>query len=219
MSDKTLTDSYAVNHRDITASSWVNSPWKRAFDVACASTLLCAFSPLMAAIAIGVKFDSPGDILFRQNRIGRDGKPFTMYKFRTLQSHMADPSGSSMVTQNDPRVTKLGRFLRKTRLDELPQFINVLAGDMAMVGPRPLPEKVLNRQYEVHEAFCRNHIKPGLTLDVILKGYRNADESTENLNIIKAAENDYIQYGSFLTDLKTVWRTPQVMINPPASNC
>jgi lipopolysaccharide/colanic/teichoic acid biosynthesis glycosyltransferase len=123
--------------------------WKRALDVVGALAGLVLLAPLMAGIALAVRLTSPGPVLFRQRRSGRGGKPFVMYKFRTMVADAEDrkarllalneQDGPAFKIRDDPRVTPLGRFLRQTSLDELPQLWNVLRGDMSLVGPRPLP--------------------------------------------------------------------------------
>jgi undecaprenyl phosphate N,N'-diacetylbacillosamine 1-phosphate transferase len=137
---------------------------KRLIDIILSLLALFLFLPLFLFIALLIKLDSKGPALFRQTRVGKDGKPFTCYKFRTMYVNAPDirnPDGSTFNAENDPRLTRVGRFLRKTTLDELPQFINVLKGDMSIVGPRPdLPDQV--RFYsERHKK--RLLVKPGMT--------------------------------------------------------
>lgn len=137
---------------------------KRMMDIILSFFALMLFAPLMIFIALLIKIDSPGPVLFRQIRVGKDGKPFTCYKFRTMYEGAPDirnPDGSTYNAPDDPRLTRVGRFLRRTTLDELPQFINVLKGDMSIVGPRPdLPDQV--RFYsERHKK--RLLVKPGMT--------------------------------------------------------
>jgi lipopolysaccharide/colanic/teichoic acid biosynthesis glycosyltransferase len=145
--------------------------WKRALDIAVAGVAILASSPLLIAAAIGIRLSSPGPIVFRQNRTGLGGRPFTIYKFRTMcidaeakqaaLKALSEQDGPAFKLKNDPRIFPLGRFLRKTSIDELPQLFNVLKGDMTLVGPRPLP---------VHEADAvlqwqqrRHDVTPGLT--------------------------------------------------------
>ena len=144
---------------------------KRAFDIVVAGLGLVLLSPVLAAIAVAVKVTSPGPVLFRQKRVGHRGRPFTMLKFRTMQvgadsmveelraEHGVD--GLMFKMKDDPRVTRAGRFLRKVSLDELPQLINVVIGDMSLVGPRPpLPEEVT--RYEDWQ-FDRLEVPPGIS--------------------------------------------------------
>jgi exopolysaccharide biosynthesis polyprenyl glycosylphosphotransferase len=144
---------------------------KFAFDIIVSSVLLLLLSPLLAAVAIGVKLTSPGPVLYRQRRVGLRGRPFTMLKFRTMRRNadreveqLRDAHGVTDVMfkmKNDPRVTRIGRWLRKFSIDELPQLFNVLRGDMSLVGPRPpLPEEV-TRYEDWH--FDRLEVPPGIT--------------------------------------------------------
>jgi exopolysaccharide biosynthesis polyprenyl glycosylphosphotransferase len=143
---------------------------KRAFDIAVAGIGLVIISPVLAAIAVAIKVTSPGPVLFRQKRVGHRGRPFTMLKFRSMQvgaDRMVDELRAEhgvedlmFKIKDDPRVTKVGRFLRKVSLDELPQLINVVIGDMSLVGPRPpLPEEVT--RYEDWQ-FDRLEVPPGI---------------------------------------------------------
>jgi len=137
---------------------------KRLTDITLSLLGLTLSSPLFLLITLLIKLDSKGPALFRQTRMGKDSKPFTCYKFRTMHVDAPDirnPDGSTFNAEDDPRVTRVGRFLRKTTLDELPQLINVLKGDMSIVGPRPdLPDQI--RFYsERHKK--RLLVKPGMT--------------------------------------------------------
>lgn len=137
---------------------------KRVVDVVFSSLALVTAFPLFVLIALAIKIDSGGPVLFRQTRVGKDGRLFTCYKFRTMHVGAPDirnPDGSTFNAEDDPRLTRVGRFLRKSTLDELPQFFNVLKGDMSIVGPRPdLPDQV--RFYsERHKK--RLLVKPGMT--------------------------------------------------------
>lgn len=145
--------------------------WKRAMDIAGAITGLLVGAPLMLVLALMIKFTSPGPVIFRQKRGGLAGRPFTLYKFRTMVRdaeerkvhlrHLNERTGAAFKIRNDPRITRVGRFLRRLSLDELPQFYNVLKGDMSLVGPRPLPvaEEI---EYTAWQR-ARLSVKPGLT--------------------------------------------------------
>ncbi len=134
---------------------------KRAIDAAAASLLLVLLAPLMAAIALAVRAASPGEALFRQTRAGRNGKPFTIYKFRTMVRDAPRSALGSYCFADDPRLTRVGRLLRATSLDELPQLFNVLKGDMSFVGPRPdLPHHV--ERYDAAQRR-RLEVRPGIT--------------------------------------------------------
>jgi lipopolysaccharide/colanic/teichoic acid biosynthesis glycosyltransferase len=133
---------------------------KRAFDVLVASLLLVILSPLLAVIASLTKLTSPGPVIFRQERAGKNGKPFIFYKFRTMKPN-ADPFGPSPKSGADPRLTRLGRWLREYSLDELPQLVNIVRGDMSLVGPRPLYVSQVREWNERQRK--RLLVRPGLT--------------------------------------------------------
>jgi lipopolysaccharide/colanic/teichoic acid biosynthesis glycosyltransferase len=151
------------------------APWKRPFDLIISGILLVVLCPLMACLALLVRADSPGPAFYRQDRIGRHGKHFRIWKFRSMhvnsdpaQHHQlaaawfaADDSARGYKSQRDPRVTRVGRFLRQTSLDELPQLINVLRGEMSLVGPRPaIPYELA---YYIPAYFERQKLLPGIT--------------------------------------------------------
>ena len=133
---------------------------KRTLDILIAVPAMVILSPLLVAIAVGIRLGSRGPAIFRQERAGKDGKPFTLYKFRTMRPD-ADPFGPSPKSGEDPRLTRLGRFLREHSLDELPQLINVIRGDMSLVGPRPLYMAQVPEWDERQRK--RLQVKPGLT--------------------------------------------------------
>ncbi len=135
-------------------------PMKRVFDIVVALLLVVALGPLMGLIAVAIRLGSPGRAIFRQRRAGRGGKPFVMLKFRTMRTDV-DPYGHSPHSAEDQRLTKLGRRLRETSLDELPQLFNVLAGQMSIVGPRPLYERQAARWDERQRR--RLEVRPGIT--------------------------------------------------------
>jgi exopolysaccharide biosynthesis polyprenyl glycosylphosphotransferase len=137
---------------------------KRAFDVALAATLLVLALPVMLLVALGVRITSRGRVLFRQERVGKDRRTFTIVKFRTMHADAEQGTGPVLATHNDPRVTRLGRYLRAARLDELPQLWNVLRGDMSFVGPRPeRPEFVGRFERDIPGYAERFKVRPGLT--------------------------------------------------------
>lgn len=137
---------------------------KRVFDLLFATLGLILIAPLLPLIALAVKLDSPGPVFFRQVRVGKGEKNFTLYKFRTMCKDAEKGTGAVWARENDPRVTRLGKFLRKTRLDEVPQLYNVLRGDMSFVGPRPeRPEFVSKLQEEIPYYSNRHYVKPGAT--------------------------------------------------------
>jgi len=136
---------------------------KRTADIVVSVVGLIILSPLFAILAILIKIDSAGNVLFKQERVGKDGKIFQMWKFRTMRSNAELETGPVWAQEDDPRITKLGQFLRKSHLDELPQFINILKGEMSLIGPRPeRPELVDEIKREVPDFDRRLKIKPGI---------------------------------------------------------
>jgi lipopolysaccharide/colanic/teichoic acid biosynthesis glycosyltransferase len=191
----------------------------RAFDLAVGGVLVVLFSPVMAVVAVAVKFDSPGPILFRQERVARGGRMFTMLKFRSMRTDADEnvhkeyvqkiyTEGATQVAaklHNDDRVTRVGSLLRRTSLDELPQFFNVLGGSMSIVGPRP----VLPYEVEVMgpENLDRFSVKPGLTGPWQIEG-RGRTTFLEMM----ALDVNYARKASFLTDLGLLIRTPWAVV-------
>ncbi|MCX7148277.1 MAG: undecaprenyl-phosphate glucose phosphotransferase [Rhodocyclales bacterium] len=165
--------------------------------------LVC--SPLMLLIAIGVKLSSPGPVLFRQRRSGLGGETITILKFRSMMMHAEPAGGVTQARRNDPRVTPFGSFLRRTSLDELPQFFNVLAGDMSIVGPRPHAVEH-NEQYKVlvSSYMARHKIKPGITGWAQVNGFRGETDTLEKMQ--KRVQHDlhYIENWSLWLDLKII---------------
>ncbi len=136
---------------------------KRVFDITASALMLLILLPLLIVVAIAVKLDSPGPVFYRQRRAGLHGKPFEVIKFRSMVSD-AEKDGARWAAKNDNRVTKLGKFLRKTRIDEIPQAINVLRGEMSFVGPRPeRPEFIEVLEKEIPHYNDRHAVKPGIT--------------------------------------------------------
>ena len=168
----------------------LGSAAKRAFDIVVSATLLVALSPLLLLLATAVKLKSRGPILYRQMRMGLDGRSFTIIKFRTMVQGAEDRSGAVFATANDARVTPLGQWMRRLSLDELPQLLNVLRGDMSLVGPRPeRPQFVEQFKDEVPQYMYRHKVKTGMTGWAQVNGWRG------NTSIPKRIEHDlyYIQ--------------------------
>lgn len=168
--------------------------------------LLFFLLPLFGLVALAIKFDSPGSVFFRQKRYGLNNHPIAVYKFRTMYDHLRDDNAERLATRNDPRVTRIGAFLRKTSIDELPQLINVLKGEMSIVGPRPhaMSAKAADRLYEevVAEYAARHRVKPGITGWAQVKGWRGETDTIEKIQ--KRVEHDlyYIENWSFAFDIK-----------------
>ena len=160
----------------------------------------------MALVALAVKLDSPGPVLFRQKRFGFNNERIDVFKFRSLYHHQADPTAAKVVTKNDPRVTRVGRFIRKTSLDELPQLFNVVfKGNLSLVGPRPhaVQGKLQSRLFDeaVDGYFARHRVKPGITGWAQINGWRGEIDNEEKIQ--KRVEFDlyYIENWSVLFDL------------------
>ncbi len=185
------------------------------FDKTVALLALCLLSPLLALICLAVRLDSSGPILFQQRRYGFNGRIINIYKFRTMYHESLDVDASVLVKRKDPRVTRVGHFLRRTSLDELPQLLNVLKGDMSIVGPRPhaLQAKADGRLYQdvVCDYALRHRIKPGITGWAQIKGWRGETDTVEKL--VRRVEHDlyYIEHWSLLLDLYIVVATPFVL--------
>lgn len=180
----------------------LNAAIKRLADVFLSFFGIILISPLLLAIAIGVKLSSPGPVFFVQERVGRNKKPFPMLKFRSMRVN--DDSGTAWTTDTDPRKTVFGSFIRKTSLDELPQLFNVLVGQMSLVGPRPeIPYHVEHLQEEVPSYLVRQQVRPGMTGWAQIHGYRG------NTDIKKRIELDlwYIHNWCIRLDIEILWRT------------
>lgn len=162
-----------VNIRHVPLSNALNAFSKRCIDIFGAVVALVLFSPTMAVVAMIIKFTSPGPLIFRQERIGYQNRPFYMYKFRSMVVQEEAKEKKGWTTKNDPRVTPIGKFIRKTSIDELPQLINVLKGDMSLVGPRPeRPQFVEKFQEEIPRYMVKHQVRPGLTGWAQVNGYR-----------------------------------------------
>jgi Undecaprenyl-phosphate glucose phosphotransferase len=173
--------------------------------------ILTMISPLMLAVALLIKLDSPGPVLFRQKRYGFNNQLIDVWKFRTMYTHMTDSNANQLTRRNDPRITRVGAFLRRTSLDELPQFLNVIRGDMSIVGPRPhaLAAKAGTLLYQdaVKYYDARHRVKPGITGWAQVNGWRGETDTVEQIK--KRVEHDlyYIEHWSLLLDLQIIART------------
>jgi lipopolysaccharide/colanic/teichoic acid biosynthesis glycosyltransferase len=189
---------------------------KRAFDLLGASVALLLLLPLMLAIALAIKLDSRGPVFFRQQRVGRHGVPFCIHKFRSMVAD-ASQRGPALTVGDDPRITRVGRWLRRTRLDELPQLFDVLAGHMSLVGPRPeVPQHVVHYPPQLRERALS--VRPGITdpssllyLDEAELLARAADPEREYIEVIlprklKCAA-DYAAQANLRSDLGVLLRT------------
>jgi Undecaprenyl-phosphate glucose phosphotransferase len=185
---------------------------KRIMDIVISSLALVFLSPFMLAAAVAIRLDSPGPVLFRQQRYGFNNEVIDVFKFRSMYHHYADPLAKRVVTKNDPRITRVGRFLRKASIDELPQLFNVLRGELSLVGPRPhaVNAHTDDRLWEqvVDGYFARHKVKPGITGWAQINGWRGEVDVPSKIH--KRVEYDiyYIENWSILFDLYILLRTP-----------
>ncbi len=187
------------------------------FDHVVGFIVLVMALPVMALVALAVKLDSPGPVLFRQKRFGFNNERIDVYKFRSMYHHQADPLASKVVTKNDPRVTRVGRFIRKTSLDELPQLFNVVfKSNLSLVGPRPhaVQGKLQSRLFDeaVDGYFARHRVKPGITGWAQINGWRGEIDNEEKIQ--KRVEFDlyYIENWSALFDTYILLKTPLALM-------
>ena len=180
---------------------------KRIEDIVLGAFFTLVSLPVMLAVAIGIKLTSPGPVLFKQNRYGLNGKQIPVWKFRTMRV-MENSAVVTQATRNDPRITRFGAFLRKTSLDELPQFCNVLQGTMSIVGPRP-HAVAHNEQYRVlvENYMIRHKVKPGITGLAQIHGFRGETDTIDKMEKRIQYDLEYIQSWSLLLDIKIVFLT------------
>ena len=196
-------------------SDW-NLVFKWLFDKLVAITALILLSPVMIATAIAIKLDSPGPVFFRQKRHGFNNQLLDMWKFRSMRTDALDATATKLVTKDDPRVTKVGKFIRRTSIDELPQLFNVLMGELSIVGPRPhaLSAKADNKLYydAVEGYFARHRVKPGMTGWAQIHGWRGETDTVEKIMQRVSHDLYYIENWSLWLDLKIVLLTPISLI-------
>jgi lipopolysaccharide/colanic/teichoic acid biosynthesis glycosyltransferase len=197
---------------------WSLSGSKRLFDICCAIVVCTAAAPMMVILALVVKASSRGPFLFRQNRIGKNSQEFSLLKFRTMYSHNGDNSGPLLTRSGDSRVTRVGRWLRKWKLDELPQFVNVLKGEMSLVGHRPDMSKYMQTLTGPDRNIM--HFRPGITSPASLR-FRNESQELakvppdemEQFYVSSLLPQkvrmdlDYAEHATFLTDFRILLRT------------
>ncbi len=193
---------------------------KRLVDALLSSVALVLLTPPLIGVAVLIKIDSPGPVFFRGVRIGRYGQPFRIYKFRSMVQN-ADRIGGPSTSDDDPRITRVGRFLRRFKLDEIPQLINVIRGDMSLVGPRP--EVVSEVEKYTREERALLDVRPGITdwasirfhdEGAILKGAKDPHQAyLEKIRPEKVRLGlDYVKRQSFLVDLQILWDTAAMLL-------
>lgn len=203
------------NASDLPLRGW--SPLiKRVEDLLLASLALVLLAPLMLAVAIAIKLDSPGPILFRQKRYGYNNRLIEVYKFRSMYHRMADANAERQTTRGDIRITRVGAFIRRTSLDELPQLFNVLLGSMSMVGPRPhaTATKAAGILFEdaVETYSARHRVKPGITGWAQINGYRGETDTLEKIERRVELDLEYIEHWSVWFDFYILFRTLPAVI-------
>ncbi|MBS0480681.1 MAG: exopolysaccharide biosynthesis polyprenyl glycosylphosphotransferase [Proteobacteria bacterium] len=193
---------------------------KRTFDLALGIPLLLLLAPLMIAVAIAIRLESKGPVLFRQIRVGQGNRQFRMFKFRSMRVEASDQAGNRSASRDDERITRVGRFIRHTSIDELPQLINVLFGNMSLVGPRPHALGSLAGQelfWEVTASYWLRHaLKPGITGLAQIRGFRGATVKPEDLTRRLRCDLEYVANWSIVNDLLIMLRTLRVVVHKNA---
>ena len=192
----------------------IDSSIKFSVDKFIAAVVLVIFSPLMVLIALLIKFTSPGPVLFKQQRNGLNGTVIDVWKFRSMYVHREDAGQVSQATKHDPRVTPIGRLIRRTSIDELPQLFNVLQGTMSLVGPRP--HAVAHNNYyakKIGSYAARYRAKPGMTGLAQIKGFRGETDTLEKMISRVEHDIDYIRRWNLLLDLKILFLTPVSLLS------
>ena len=205
-------------YRIVTPPSAATMACKRAFDILCSFLGLTVLSPVLLVVSVLVAVTSPGGVFFRQERIGKDGKPFRIFKFRSMRKENA---GLKITTGNDSRITPVGRFLRKSKIDELPQLINVLVGDMSFVGPRPEVADYVNLYTPYQRQVLL--VRPGITGLASIR-FRNENDlltasDDPNRTYVEQImprkidlDLEYIPHASVFYDIKLIFQTFAVVI-------
>lgn len=189
---------------------------KRVLDLTLSVVGLIILAPLMAAVAIAIRLDSPGPIFFRQRRHGYMNEEFLVWKFRSMRTEATDHKAARQVTANDDRITRVGKFIRKTSLDELPQILNIITGEMSIVGPRPHAIGMLSGGAEASklvETYAHRHrIKPGLTGWAAVNGSRGPVDTAEDVRRRVALDLEYVERQSFWLDVSIILRTAPCLL-------
>jgi exopolysaccharide biosynthesis polyprenyl glycosylphosphotransferase len=206
-----------VSSRPLSAQQQV---LKRVFDLAVAVPALIFLAPLLLLVALAIKLDSPGPVLFRQQRVGFGNRLFNVYKFRSMAACDSDALGTTSTARDDQRVTKIGRFIRSTSIDELPQLLNVLNGTMSLVGPRPhaIGSFAGSRLFwDVDDRYAHRHmLKPGITGLAQIRGLRGTAHHEDDLSLRLQSDLEYLADWSIGRDLSIIFKTFRVLAHPNA---
>ncbi|MNR80314.1 UDP-N-acetylgalactosamine-undecaprenyl-phosphate N-acetylgalactosaminephosphotransferase [compost metagenome] len=181
-------------------------PLKRLADLVFALTLGLVLLPVLVGLAIAIRLESPGPAIFKQARMGRGGKPFTIYKFRSMVAN-APKLGPELTERNDPRITHLGRLLRRTSVDEFPQLLNILKGDMSFIGPRPEVPSIVETDWSEDDRETVLSVRPGLSGWAQIHGRDDLDIPTK-----LRYDREYAERVSLPLDLTILWRTPWLLL-------
>lgn len=200
--------------------AWNHQMMKRAFDLAISLAALPFLLPFFALVGLAIKLDSRGPVFFRQERIGLGNRPFKIWKFRSMRTEMCDANGNRSTSRDDDRITRVGRILRSTSIDELPQILNVLFGDMSLVGPRPhaLGSRAEDALFwDIDERYWQRHVvKPGLTGLAQVRGFRGATEQKTDLTLRLQSDLEYVSHWSLMSDIRILLGTAMVVFHKNA---
>ncbi len=193
---------------------------KRLLDMSFAGTAIFFLSPLLVTVAIAIKLQDGGPVFFVQRRMGRGNRFFNMYKFRSMTVALCDTEGNVSASKNDQRITRIGKFIRSTSIDELPQLFNVLLGDMSLVGPRPhaIGSQAGSKLFwEVDLRYWQRHsLKPGLSGLAQVRGFRGATEKESDLVSRLQSDLEYLEGWTILRDIKIIFLTLRVLVHDRA---